>query len=178
MFLPKYLGIIIDQNLSFKSHTENLVFKLKPNEVSSLGIHPVCPSRKENRISAGFFFLPLLDYSDLLFMNAPHQCLKKLDTVYHCALHFITGCGNLVHHCTLYAAAKWPSLHIQTLLIGWLLYINLNLGWFLLICVHNMSRNQNQYGQHSQYSTNVGSELNRSYTKKLLGTLPLPLGTM
>lgn len=49
-------------------------------------------------------------------MNAPDQCLKKLDTVYDYALRFITGCGNLVHHCTLYAATK--------------------LGCFLLICVH------------------------------------------
>lgn len=31
----KYLGDIIDQNLSFKSHIENLIPKLKPNEVSS-----------------------------------------------------------------------------------------------------------------------------------------------
>lgn len=30
-------------------------------------------------------FFSLLDYGDLLFMNAPDQSLKKLDTVYHCA---------------------------------------------------------------------------------------------
>lgn len=41
------------------------------------------------------FFQSSLDHSDLLFMNAPDHCL---DAVYHCALHFITACGNL--HCT------------------------------------------------------------------------------
>lgn len=42
-------------------------------------------------------------------MNVSDQCLKKLDPAY-CALRFITGYGNLVQHCTLYAAAKQPAL--------------------------------------------------------------------
>lgn len=59
-------------------------------------------------------FLPLLDYGDLLFMNAPGQYIKK-ESVYHFALRFITGRGNRVHHCSLYAAAKWLSLCIRRL---------------------------------------------------------------
>ena len=30
-------------------------------------------------------------------MNAPDEFLKKLDTVYHCALHCITGCSYHAH---------------------------------------------------------------------------------
>ena len=46
-------------------------------------------------------------------MNAPEKYLKKLDSVYHCALRFITGCGYGVHHCLLYAAANRPSLSVR-----------------------------------------------------------------
>lgn len=49
---------------------------------------------------------PFLDYGDLPFMNAPPQDLNRLNAVYHCALHFFTGCGNRVRYCSLYAAAK------------------------------------------------------------------------
>ena len=42
------------------------------------------------KLKLGFFFRnkSCLDYGDLLFMNAPDQYIKKLDTVYHCALRF------------------------------------------------------------------------------------------
>lgn len=49
---------------------------------------------------------------NLPFMNAPPQYVNRLNAVYHCALHFVTGCGNRVRHRSLYAAAKWPSLYI------------------------------------------------------------------
>ena len=43
-------------------------------------------------------------------MNAPTNSLRCLDSVYHGALRFATGCGALTHHCTLYARVEWPSL--------------------------------------------------------------------
>ena len=46
-------------------------------------------------------------------MNAPDQSLKKLDTVYHSALRFMTGSDHRVHHCSLYASAKCPSLAVR-----------------------------------------------------------------
>ncbi len=58
-------------------------------------------------------FLPLLDYGDLLYMNAPGYYLKKLDSVFHGALHFITGCSYQTHHCTLYEKAELSSLYTR-----------------------------------------------------------------
>ena len=87
----KYLGILIDDNLSFKCHIDKLVSKLK----LKLGFffrNKSCFSFQVRKHLITTTFLPLLDYGDLLFMNAPDQYLKKLDTVYHCALRFITGC--------------------------------------------------------------------------------------
>ena len=98
--------------MSFKSHIENLVSKLK----LKLGFffrNKACFSLQTRKRLISTTFLPLLDYGDLLFMNASEQYLKKLDTVYHCALRFITGCGNLMHHCTLYTTAQCSSLYAR-----------------------------------------------------------------
>ena len=60
-------------------------------------------------------FLPLLDDGDVLYMNAFAQSLQMLDSVYHGALRFITNCGFLTHHCTLYSKVSWTSLSARRL---------------------------------------------------------------
>uniref|UniRef100_A0A669C6E9 ribonuclease H n=1 Tax=Oreochromis niloticus TaxID=8128 RepID=A0A669C6E9_ORENI len=117
----KYLGIIIDQNLSFKTHIQKLVSKLKL-KLGYFFRNQSCFSLQVRKHLIHATFLPLLDYGDLLFMNAPAHYLKRLDTVYRCALRFITGYGNRVQHCSFYAAAKCPSLHIRRL-SHWLIFI-------------------------------------------------------
>ena len=79
-----------------------------------------------------------MDYGDLLFMNAPDQFLKKLDTVYHCALRFITGCN---YHCSLYAITHCPFLYVCRL-THWLTFIYKSILGLLptYLCLH-MSRN-------------------------------------
>ena len=108
----KYLGIIVEENLTFKLHIDSLVSKLR----LKLGFffrNKSCFSFQVRNHLISTTFLPLLDYGDLLYMNAPNEYLRKLDTVYHSALRFVTGCGNRVHHCTLYATAGCPSLSIR-----------------------------------------------------------------
>lgn len=126
-----YLGIIINQNLSFQPHTANLVSKMFLLEKQILFLHP----GEETLDFRNFFFLPLLDYGDLLFMNAPDRCQRKQDTVYHCALRFITGYGSLKHRCTLYAAAKLPSLNVPRL-SHWLVFIYKSLLGLLFVYIH------------------------------------------
>lgn len=54
----------------------------------------------------------LLDYGDVLYMNAPvHYLKKKLDIVFHSALSFIIGCGHQTHHCMLYDKVELPFLY-------------------------------------------------------------------
>ena len=59
--------------------------------------------------------MPLLDYGDILYMNASAQCLRSIDTLYHGTLRFILNCKTLTHHCTLYT---WPSLGTRRLRQG------------------------------------------------------------
>ena len=67
-------------------------------------------------------FLPVLDYGDLIYMNAPAHYLIKLDAAYHSALRFVTNCKALTHHCTLYARAGLPSLTVRRL-SHWYMFI-------------------------------------------------------
>ena len=83
-------------------------------------------------------------------MNTADQFLKKLDTVYHCAVHFITGCSYHVHHCSVYAVAHCPSLYVRRL-SHWLIFISESILGLLptSLCVHTC-RNLSRYGQRSQ----------------------------
>lgn len=54
----------------------------------------------------------MLDFGDILYINASVQCLDMLDTLPHSALRFVTGCKMLTRHGTLYIKANWPSLSI------------------------------------------------------------------
>uniref|UniRef100_A0A3B4Z3D2 Reverse transcriptase domain-containing protein n=1 Tax=Stegastes partitus TaxID=144197 RepID=A0A3B4Z3D2_9TELE len=110
----KYLGILIDERLTFRPHVETLVKKLK----LKLGFYfrnKPCFSYAARKKLVEATFLPLLDYGDLLYMHAPAQCLHSLDTVYHGSLRFVTGFKARTHHCTLYARVQWPSLTMRRL---------------------------------------------------------------
>ena len=105
----KYLGFLLDTELSFKMHIENLVKKLR----LKLGFfyrNRVCFSLRVRKLLVSSTFLPVVDYGDVLYMCASSKSLAALDTVYHSALRFFTGCGRLTHHCQLYSMSGWPSL--------------------------------------------------------------------
>jgi hypothetical protein len=99
----KYLGILIDDGLSFKLHIQQLVKKLK----LKLGFYF---RNKACRRLVSATFMPLLDYGDILYMNASAQCLRSIDTLYHGTLRFILNYKTLTHHYTLYTRVGWPSL--------------------------------------------------------------------
>ncbi len=77
----KYLGVLIDDSLSFGPHIQNLVRKLK----SKLGLFRVkqCLSFAARKRLIAATFLSVLDYCDIIYMQAPKHCLQALDSVYH-----------------------------------------------------------------------------------------------
>lgn len=105
----KYLGIWLDDALTFKPHIDNLVKKLKL-KLSFFFRNKFCFSFKAKKQLVTATFLSVLDYGDLVYRTASAQCLYKIDTVYHASLRFITNCKNLTHHCELYSRVGWPSL--------------------------------------------------------------------
>uniref|UniRef100_A0A3P9K1B3 Reverse transcriptase domain-containing protein n=1 Tax=Oryzias latipes TaxID=8090 RepID=A0A3P9K1B3_ORYLA len=108
----KYLGVLIDDSLTFKPHVENLVKKLR----LKLGFYfrnKLCFSFEVKKRLVAATFLSVLDYGDLFYMNASAQCLRMIDTVYHSSLRFITNCKTMTHHCELYSRVGWPALTIR-----------------------------------------------------------------
>ncbi len=143
----KYLGFLLDRELSFKLHIENLLkLRLK------LGFfyrNRLCFSLRARKLLVSSMFIPLVDYGDLLYMCAPSNSLSALDTVYHSALRFFTGCGRLTHHCQLYAKAGWPALSTRRE-IHWLLMIyKALLGLVPSYLSSLLQRAENQYALRS-----------------------------
>lgn len=106
----KGLGFLIDHELSFRNHTVRLVTKLMVKIVFYYR-HKFCFSLRAWKYSVSAAFLPLLNYSDILSMSSSAKCLHSLNSVYHCALKFVTGCSHLLHHCELYAKTGC-SIHL------------------------------------------------------------------
>jgi len=108
----KYLGITIDDKLSFGSHITNLKKKLK----IKLGFYfrnKLCFSFNVRKRLVSATFLSVLDCGDVVHQFASSQLLSSLDAVYHSALRFISDCKPLTHHCILYNRVSWPSLSIR-----------------------------------------------------------------
>lgn len=73
----KYLGLWIDEELSFKHHVATLESDLVSRRIT------------EHQLKTKF--LPKLDYGDILYMHASPDDITLLDEVYHAALTFITN---------------------------------------------------------------------------------------
>uniref|UniRef100_A0A3B3HCE9 Reverse transcriptase domain-containing protein n=1 Tax=Oryzias latipes TaxID=8090 RepID=A0A3B3HCE9_ORYLA len=145
----KYLGILIDDALSFKPHIENLVRKLKL-KLGFLFRNKCCFSFGIKKRLVTATFLSILDYGDLLYMNATAQCLSKIDSVYHAALRFVTNCKASTHHCELYSRVGWSSLSTRRF-THWCIFIYKSLLGLLpsYICSLIKLRTVESYGLRS-----------------------------
>lgn len=97
----KYLGILFDSQITFKIHIDKLLSKFKLKFGFYFRNRSLF-SFSARKYLASATFLPLLDYGDLLYLNA-----------YHSALRFITGFSYQAHPCTLYDKAELPSLYTR-----------------------------------------------------------------
>ena len=110
----KYLDVLIDDSLTFKQHIEKLVKKPR----IKLGFYfrnKLCFSFNAKKRLVAATFLSVLDYGDLLYMNASAKCLHMVDTAFHASLRFITNCKPLKHHCELYSRVGWSALATRRL---------------------------------------------------------------
>ena len=108
----KYLGIWLDEDLSFKTHITDLAKKIKP-KIGFLYRNRSCFSKVNRKRVIQATVMPILDYGDILYMHATDSVLKPLDAIYHSALRFITGANFRTHHCTLYTSVEWTSLTLR-----------------------------------------------------------------
>uniref|UniRef100_A0A8C1PPA9 Reverse transcriptase domain-containing protein n=1 Tax=Cyprinus carpio TaxID=7962 RepID=A0A8C1PPA9_CYPCA len=108
----KYLGLWIDEKLTFKVHIDKLVRKLRVK----LGFYfrnKSCFTLQARRKLISATFLPVFDYGDVIYMHAASTTLHTLDTVYHGALRFIINAKSRTHHCRLYEVTGFSSLGLH-----------------------------------------------------------------
>ena len=105
----KYLGIWLDEKLTFNTHIECLTKNLRMKLGFFYRNRSCFPMHTRKRLIEALF-LSALDYGDIIYRNASATSLKTLDAVYHSALRFITGDTYDTHRCILYNKIGWPSL--------------------------------------------------------------------
>ena len=108
----KYLGIWLDEQLSFKTHISCLATKLRQKVGFLYRNRSSFPMISRKRVVEAVF-LSVLDFGDVIYRHAAASTLKQLDSVYHSALRFITGDSYDTHHCLLYDKVGWPSLTLR-----------------------------------------------------------------
>ena len=108
----KYLGLWLDENLSFRTHVGCLATKLRQKVGFLYRNRSSFPMISRKRVVEAVF-LSVLDYGDVIYRHAAATTLNQLDSVYHSALRFITGDSYHTHHCILYDRVGWPSLSMR-----------------------------------------------------------------
>ena len=69
----KYLGVLLDNSLTFKPHIDNLAKKLKL-KLCFFFQSKFCFSFEVKKWLVTATFLSILDYGDLVYMNASAKC--------------------------------------------------------------------------------------------------------
>uniref|UniRef100_A0A3B1KHQ9 Reverse transcriptase domain-containing protein n=1 Tax=Astyanax mexicanus TaxID=7994 RepID=A0A3B1KHQ9_ASTMX len=110
----KYLGIWLDNTLSFSTHINKLQSNVK-SKIGYLYRTRSSLSRNTKLTLVQMTILPMFDYGDVVYRSACKSLLHKLDVLYHSAIRFAINAPFKTHHCSLYSAVSWPSLHIRRL---------------------------------------------------------------
>lgn len=97
----KYLGLLLDSNLSFKSHIDSVVKKINFNlSLLYRSINCFTPQIRLRIVTQLLF--PILDYADIVYMNTTESNLKSLNVAFNSLCRFVLRCPYLTHHCHMY----------------------------------------------------------------------------
>lgn len=111
-------GFLLDRELSFKAHIDQLISKLKVklgffyrNKASFI------PQSQETKYLQCFCLSLICFCLSLIMvmynMCSSSKCLQSMNSVYHCALRYVTARSHLTHCCECYVKSDWPSLRVR-----------------------------------------------------------------
>lgn len=106
----KYLGVWLEQELSFKTHVQNIANKLN-YRLKSLYQSVNCFSFQVRKRIVSQLLLPILDYADIVYLNTTETCLHQLDVVYNKLCRFVLRCP--IRLITASCMNSWDGLHPQ-----------------------------------------------------------------
>lgn len=110
----KYLGIWLDNSLSFQFHINKLQTRIK-SRIGFLFRNKASFTYAAKHTLVKMTVLPILNFGNVIYRTASTSLLKRLDVVYNSAIRFVTNASFNTHHCDLYALVGWPSLHTRRL---------------------------------------------------------------
>ena len=108
----RYLGIWVDDRLSFRLCIENLVKKQKVR-LTFYYRNRACLNLPVRKTLVQAMLLRVIDYEDIIYMHAASSTLCCLDSVYHSSLRFMPNSLFCIHHCVLYDLVSWSSLTLR-----------------------------------------------------------------
>lgn len=105
----KYLGLWLDNNLTWKSHINSIV-KQSTNRMMILNFYKYKLSRKTLERIYFVFVRPVLEYASIVWAGASEQLLRRVDQVQIRAMRLSSGATNRSNIGLLYADLQWQSL--------------------------------------------------------------------
>jgi len=105
----KHLGFILDSNLTFNIHVQNLADKIQ-KQLNPLKVHfNLLKSHHLETIYLSFI-KPHLDYCDIIFNSANKTNLDKLERIHYQAAILVSGCIHGSNTQKVLSSLNWQTL--------------------------------------------------------------------
>ncbi|CAK1592913.1 unnamed protein product [Parnassius mnemosyne] len=105
----KNLGVIFDNNLSWVAHINMISRKVNYSFQSLKRLQMFLPLKTKITLVQALL-LPLIDYTDVSFLDASEELLNKLERIQNLCIRFIFGLRKFDHVSEYRAQLKWLSI--------------------------------------------------------------------
>ena len=108
----KYLGLILDSKLNFKSHVDHVIKKVMKRLGAMYRSKSLLPI-KFRKMFANALMLPQFDYLDTIYCRAGKTKLAELDTLYKKVAKIALDAPQSESSINVYRDMKWLPLHLR-----------------------------------------------------------------
>ena len=108
----KYLGLILDSKLNFKSHVDYIIRKVMKRIGAMYRSKALLPI-KYRKMFANALMLPQFDYLDTIYCRAGKTKLAELDTLYKKVAKIALNVPQTESSLNVYRDMKWLPLHLR-----------------------------------------------------------------
>jgi len=108
----KYLGLILDSKLNFKSHVDYIIRKVMKRIGAMYRSKTLLPI-KYRKMFANALMLPQFDYLDTIYCRAGKTKLAELDTLYKKVAKIALNVPQTESSLNVYRDMKWLPLHLR-----------------------------------------------------------------
>ena len=157
----KYLGLILDNKLNFKSHIDYIVKKVSKRIGAMYRSKSLLPT-KYRKMFANALMLPQFDYLDTIYCRASKTKLAELDLIYKKVAKIALDTPQTESSLNVYKEMKWLPLHLRR-------QLHLSNYMFRIIhdnCPTNFMNKFNYVSGGSRNSESCNLYVNRSSSHK------------